>query len=229
MFPYRVAKRAWHRLNQEPKRILAWYVLRTKHTPPPDVYKQRFVQHTGKKFGLKTFIETGTYKGDMTAAASKVFDHVYSIELNRPFYEKATERFSDDDRVKILFGDSTTELRTLLNTIDEPCLFWLDAHGGFVAKNEDGSEKSAPVVSEIQTILSHDQKDNHVILVDDAHTFIADTKWGKGVWKQLEERRESWMREHSNWQWKVVDNILMIYRNKLTTASGGVPPAGGRN
>lgn len=208
----------WHRVNDQPKRLLYWYVLGTRSIPPPDLFKQQLVKKLGRDFGLNTFVETGTYHGDMTAAASRVFDQVYSIELHKPFYEKAIARFADQLTVKILHGDSGVVLRSLLPGIMQPCLFWLDAHGGQSSKDSTGTEAPAPVQPELEAILQHALADQHVILVDDVHTFIRNTKWGTGVWPQLEEMRQRWLAQHPNWTWKVKDNILVIFKNRT-----GVP------
>ena len=210
----RALKSVLDRLNEQPKRLLHWYVLGTKSTPPPDLFKQRLVKRIGKEFKLKTFVETGTYRGDMTAAAASVFDTVYSIEIFQPFYERAVARFASVPKVKIVKGDSGETLKKLLLEIKEPALFWLDAHGGKTAKQPDGSETAAPVRPELEAILNHSLRDQHVILVDDIHTFVRGTKWGVGVWAQVEELRQQWLSAHPDWIWKVQDNVLHIYKKR---------------
>lgn len=215
----RALKSVLDRLNEQPKRLLHWYVLGTKSTPPPDLFKQRLVKRIGKEFNLKSFVETGTYRGDMTAAAASVFDKVYSIEIFQPFYERAVARFANRPKVKILKGNSGEDLKKLLTEIKEPALFWLDAHGGKTAKQPDGSETAAPVRPELEAILNHSLRDKHVILVDDIHTFVRGTKWGVGVWTQVEELREKWLAAHPDWLWKVQDNVLHIYKKRDGVAS----------
>lgn len=201
----------------EPKRLLHWYVLGTKATPPPDIFKQRLCARIGREFNLKVFVETGTYKGDMTAAAARVFDQVYSIELHKPFFDKAVARFNNEPRIKIINGDSGVELSKLLNTINQPALFWLDAHGGAASHNETGEDGPAPLVAEIAAILNDSKTDQHVILVDDVHTFVRNVKWGIGVWKQLEVQRDQWLGAHPDWAWRVEDNVLRIYKKDRAT------------
>ncbi len=198
----------------EPKRLLHWYVLGTKATPPPDLFKKLLVKKLQKQFGLKSFVETGTYKGDMTAAARQVFDRVYSIELHLPFYEKAIARFAGDSAITIIHGHSRDVLPQLLLSMNEPTLFWLDAHGGQSAQLADGSEEPAPVLSELEAILSHSRHDQHVVLVDDVHTFLRNVKWGVGVWEKIEGRRKQWLAEHPDWVWQTEDNILRIYKRR---------------
>ena len=204
----------WHRLNMEPKRLWNWYVVKAKSTPPPDIFKQRHVKAIGKRFDIDTFVETGTYKGDMTAVAARHFSRVYSIELQDGFYQDAVKRFSDNPQVSIFKGDSAKVLAKVLERINEPAVFWLDAHGGKKAKNEDGTDQAAPVREEVELILAHPLAHKHVILVDDVHTFIKGTKWGIGVWADLEELRRVWQTEHKDWAWQVKDNILHIHKEK---------------
>lgn len=206
----KTVRNLWHRANEQPKRLLSWYVLGTRATPPPDLFKQRLIKKLGRNHHFKIFIETGTYHGDMAAAASQVFEHVYTIELHQPFFDKAQVRFSNTPSVKVLHGDSAVVMPRLLSTITEPSLFWLDAHGGQSAKNTEGRETPAPLKAELEAILQHPHADQHMILVDDVHTFIKNAKWGMGVWTQIEALRQQWLAQHHDWLWHVKDNILFI-------------------
>jgi hypothetical protein len=64
----------------------------------------------------------------------------------------------------VLQGDSTQVLREVLSRIEEPCLFWLDAH--YSGKGTALADCETPVWGE----LSHAVK-SHVILIDDARCF----------------------------------------------------------
>ena len=121
-----------------------------------------------KRFNSHTFIETGTYKGDMIEAVREYFDKIYSIEIGTELHQKAVDRFKKDARVEILLGDSATVLPKILAEIREPALFWLDAHdsGGDTAHGD----VITPIEKELDVILNHSIK-NHVILIDDARDF----------------------------------------------------------
>ncbi len=73
-------------------------------------------------------IETGTLFGVSARRLSRHFPLVYTIEIQRELYERAAAKFKDNDRVRVLFGDSKLVLRELLKDIRRPCLFYLDAH-----------------------------------------------------------------------------------------------------
>lgn len=117
---------------------------------------------------IKIFIETGTFMGDTPFAVKNDFTKIYSIELSKEYAQKAVLRFKEDKYIKIIQGDSITELAKLIKNINEPCFFWLDGHysGGDTAKGE----KEAPVLEEVLPILKMNQ--NHIILIDDARLFI---------------------------------------------------------
>ena len=127
-------------------------------------------------FKTKTFIETGTFMGDTIEALKNDFDYLYSIELSEELALRATKRFEDSQKVRIIQGDSGMEIESLIQDIKEPMLFWLDGHysGEFMYQDEfiktaKGSLHT-PIEKELQLILTSDQP--HVILIDDARLFI---------------------------------------------------------
>ena len=74
--------------------------------PPPDIVKQNTIQEYQKKYGYTTFIETGTYQGDMVEAQKTKFEKIISIELGVELSKKAQKRFKNDKNITILQGDS---------------------------------------------------------------------------------------------------------------------------
>jgi len=106
--------------------------------PPPRIVKQRTIKEFAERFGLRVLVETGTYYGDMVEAMKNYFSRIYSIELSNELYEKAKRRFTGDDRIKIIHGDSGIELGKLIARLEQPALFWLDGHysAGETAKGE---------------------------------------------------------------------------------------------
>jgi len=136
--------------------------------PPTDPYKLAAVRKYFNRFGFTTFIETGTYMGQMIDGVKNLFDIVISIELSKKLYLKAKKRFAKDDNVFIYHGDSAKLLPAILEGINEPAVFWLDAHysGGISTRGD----QVTPIVAELQTIFNHSVH-NHVILIDDASGF----------------------------------------------------------
>ena len=70
-----------------------------------------------------------------------------------------------------MLGDSGALIRDVLAGLDEPALFWLDAHysGTGTARGIEDS----PILGELDSILSHRIRD-HIVIVDDAREFIGE-------------------------------------------------------
>ncbi len=130
--------------------------------------KERLIIDSGQKYGLNTLIETGTYYGDMIEAVRNGFQNIYSIELGNELYNKANERFKGYKNIRIIHGDSGEVLARLLAQINEPVVFWLDAHYS-TADTVKGSTNT-PIEQELRAIFNHRIK-QHIILIDDAKDF----------------------------------------------------------
>jgi len=141
---------------------------RGEAVPVPHKLKINTIREYLQRFDIRTIIETGTYRGDTIAATVDLLDRAYSIELSGELASKAQVRFVNDARVEILQGNSATVLPTILERVDSPVLFWLDAHysTGITA----GGDADAPILKELDTILGHSVND-HLILIDDAREF----------------------------------------------------------
>jgi len=114
------------------------------------------------------FVETGTLHGDTlkTVKDSGMFNKLYSIEFDDEFYTKASNRFSDHKDITIFKGTSKTDLFTIIEDINTPITFWLDAHwtGPQVAKNDP--LLICPILEELDQIKRHHIK-THTIIIDD--------------------------------------------------------------
>jgi hypothetical protein len=105
-----------------------WYWnLRGRPRRAPHLLKQRTVRAYGAQFGIATLVETGTYYGEMVAAARKHFRTIYSIESDKALAERATRKFAHYGHIHILEGDSKRLIPTIVEVLAEPALFWLDA------------------------------------------------------------------------------------------------------
>jgi hypothetical protein len=141
---------------------------RTISGPQSHSVKEKTILKYQRRYGIRIFVETGTYLGDMVEAMKNSFEKVYSIELNEDLYKKAKARFVHNNNVFVLQGDSSEVLPTVLKTIIEPAIFWLDGHysGGITSKGN----LDTPIKKELESILNESIK-NHVILIDDARLF----------------------------------------------------------
>jgi hypothetical protein len=154
-------------------------------------------------------VETGTLFGDSASRLSRHFPVVYTIEIDRELFERASARFKNNDRIRVLHGDSKQVLRDLVEEIHQSCLFFLDAHfSGDRATNWKKSrwrgyrvdtgyagdrptaENQVPLFEEIKVI--HDGlKSRCLIYIDDADEFdengagLKDNKFQGEDWSHL--------------------------------------------
>lgn len=123
------------------------------------------------KFNVSTFVETGTYKGETSRWAAGEFERVYTTEAYPPYWEKAKARHADCQNIEFILGDSRTQLKPILDKLDRPALFWLDAH--WMGSLEIGNATpggECPLREELDALNQSDH--NHIILIDDARLFV---------------------------------------------------------
>lgn len=133
------------------------------HPRKMEIVKQFFVENN-----CKIFVETGTYLGETTESLLQLAEKLYTIELSQELWEKACEKFKNQNHVICLRGDSTQVLGEILQNLDSKPLFWLDGHysAGITAKGE----KETPINEELLEIYKSNIRDA-VILIDDARCF----------------------------------------------------------
>lgn len=109
-----------------------------------DKYAVEKFKELVKEFGVKTVVETGTYKGDSTVEIAEMVDNTVSIEIKREHFEDAKKRFEGyqtvfeshtawrgmkgHSEVSLFYGNSPEVMTTIIPTLQEPILFFLDAH-----------------------------------------------------------------------------------------------------
>ncbi|MBU0964693.1 rRNA adenine N-6-methyltransferase family protein, partial [Patescibacteria group bacterium] len=59
-----------------------------------DKYAVEKFKELVKEFGVKTVVETGTYKGDSTVEIAEMVDNTVSIEIKREHFEDTRKRFA---------------------------------------------------------------------------------------------------------------------------------------
>ena len=184
-------------------KIRLWKML-GKPVSPPTVYKADVIRTLAKRYDILTFVETGTWHGDMVAAQIEHFEHIYSIELGEELYQVTKEKFASNNNVNLFQGNSSKVLPILLTRIYEPVLFWLDAHwsGGDTVKMSD--ELHTPIRQELEAIFAHDVHD-HVILIDDARAFL-----GESGWSTIDELRLWVTTERPEMSFEIMDDVIYI-------------------
>jgi hypothetical protein len=165
----------WRRLSVSPafialtrRRIALQWRLRGSPAPPPHIVKQAILLGYQRRHRFRTFVETGTFTGEMVAAMRPHFQQIISIEMAPAIYETARRRFEGDSAVRLLLGDSGALLPQVVATLDHPAMFWLDGHymGGHTAR----AGLDSPIKTELASLLRHPIR-GHLILIDDARLF----------------------------------------------------------
>jgi hypothetical protein len=168
-------QRWWRRVSIAPpllaltrKRIAFQWRLRGSPAPPPHIVKQDILLRYQQQRRFRTFVETGTFTGEMIAAMRPHFERLISIEMAPAIYEAARRRFAGDSRVELLLGDSGSLLPNVLAALDHAALFWLDGHymGGATAR----ADLDSPVKAELASLFRHPVR-GHLVLIDDARLF----------------------------------------------------------
>lgn len=116
------------------------------------------------------FIETGTLNGlGVQLALDSGFQWAITIELGDTLHAGARSKFTGNDRVITLQGDSSKVLPEVLETFKgTPFTYWLDGHysGGVTALGE----KESPLMEELEAILSRGV-DGELIYIDDMRIY----------------------------------------------------------
>lgn len=141
---------------------------RAYRDPVPPFVKTATILEYARRFELTGFVETGTYLGDTTAFCAPYFEELTTIELDGRLADAARLRFADEPKVTVLEGDSGELIYGVVERLEQPTLFWLDAHysAGVTARGQ----RETPIVAELESIL-HRPQTGHVILIDDADCF----------------------------------------------------------
>lgn len=126
------------------------------------------VEMIAKQFGVDTFVETGTFRGDASRWAASHFAHVITMEVNPQFFEESKKTLGTLSNVRQYLGDSGTVLKSLAPQLTRPCLFWLDAHAG---GGNFADQDNCPLLAELEAINSTEPE--HFIFVDDSRAFVA--------------------------------------------------------
>lgn len=171
--------------------------------PYPHIVKQLAIEAYQQKTGYRILVETGTFMGDMVDAQRYNFNKIYSIELSEELYNRAVDRFKNDNHIELLQGDSGERLEEVVRGLTEPAIFWLDGHysGGITAQGS----KVCPVNEELTAILR--SPIDHCILIDDARCFGRDADY-----PTLEEIRHQIDSNRKGYSVTVQDDIIRIIR-----------------
>lgn len=135
--------------------------------PAPDYARTKLILELANDFEIKVFVETGTLVGSRVGAVKDFFSEVHSVELSESLYNRCLNSFREERNVHLYNGDSGELLSSIIEGINESCIYFLDAHysGGLTAKGN----KDSALSDELKAILPRLSKYDDVILVDDTY------------------------------------------------------------
>jgi hypothetical protein len=142
-----------------------------------------------EKYNLEYFFETGTLRGEGVEYALKSnFKKIFSVEIVVKTYNEAVEKFKDNKKVKIIHGDSSKIMDSIVSQLPGNTLFWLDAHfpGADIGITTYRScldidyNTRLPLEVELKAIATRVNKFKDVIIADDLWLF-KDGTYGAGT------------------------------------------------
>ena len=144
-------------------------VARFNFKNPHSYTKFKIIRALKKKSNAKVFIEAGTYFGITADRCSRIFDKVYTIELNQTLAQKATDFLKLRENVTVIKGDALKILPELLELNQVKDVFiYLDGHA--CDSMTSVSDLPEPAVEEL-AVLSLYWKKISAIVVDDFRNF----------------------------------------------------------
>ena len=122
-----------------------------------------------RQCSASTFIETGTYLGVTANRCSRIFDHVYTIEIEPTLAASAARFLSRRPNVRVVCGDALTELPSIFrsNRFDSAVVF-LDGH--FSGGVTGSGTLPEPALEEMR-VLAEFKSRIGAIVIDDFRSF----------------------------------------------------------
>ena len=148
----------------------------------------------GNRFGLLVFVETGGYHGFTVDNLKDKFRFLITIEIGDVLYREIYDRGIPN--VLPLHGDSAVLLPKVVKLLNEPALFWLDAH--FSGMDTAGDGVQIPIDAELRSILSGQER-RHVVCVDDI-----------GARELEEEKIQGIVSEFAGWEMRIQNGMAVI-------------------
>ena len=126
----------------------------------------RVIAGREKYSNIKTFIETGTYKGRTMINLSPHFEKLYTIEISETLHKEAVKiaEALSITNVMYILGDSVRVLPSLTKNLSEGAIFFIDAHQSGTDTINNG--ENVPIYAELDAILSQ-PIGSSVFIIDD--------------------------------------------------------------
>ncbi|OGI19092.1 MAG: hypothetical protein A3B68_07810 [Candidatus Melainabacteria bacterium RIFCSPHIGHO2_02_FULL_34_12] len=140
-----------------------------KFSNPHSYTKFLTIYRTKKKTNSDIFIETGTFLGVMADRCSRIFNKVYTIELDPTLAQNAKNYLATRKNVTVIEGDGLKILKEIFKSEQiTNAIIFLDGHysGGITACGDIPE----PAVEEISVLSQYKDKIG-AIIIDDFRVF----------------------------------------------------------
>jgi hypothetical protein len=127
-----------------------------------------FLMINKSKNDFDLFLETGTLIGDTINNIKSEFQQLVSIEIVENLYKVSKERFINENKIEIIWGDSVVEMPKLINRFNKRIIFFLDGH--YSAGTTGKGDKDVPLIEEL-IIIEEKYINDGLIIIDDADLF----------------------------------------------------------
>jgi hypothetical protein len=135
----------------------------------PSLNREFLLQLKDNYSNYNVFIETGTLNGETIFAMEPYFNKLYTIEFSQQYYLNTKKRAqARRSNINFILGDSSIVFGSLLPTINEKAIFFLDGH--WSCGDTGKSEQVCPLMEEI-THINKLFKSEAIIIIDDYRLF----------------------------------------------------------
>jgi hypothetical protein len=178
-----------------------------------------FVLFLKENFGIKKFIETGTYRGNTAIWAAGLFDFVLTVENSKEIFEETYAKYGDSQKVNFVFGDSRLFLEKVVATLSDPALFWLDSH--WCGSNSYGETDQCPLLSEIAELNKASAP--QFILIDDARLFMAPPPLPNELayWPAIDQVTDALKKGHHQYYIAIYEDVIIAVPQSTKDAVSG--------
>jgi len=122
----------------------------------------------------RCFIETGTAEGNTIFAMEPYFDKLYTDEVSEKYFNRTRENYKCL-KINFFLGDSSIIFKTLLASVNEKAIFFLDGH--WSSGDTGRSAKDCPLVEEIK-LINELFTNEAILIIDDYRLFGQSPKTG---------------------------------------------------
>jgi hypothetical protein len=131
---------------------------------------EKLVEFLVRQLPFTLFVETGAFRGDSLALASRFIPNCRSVEMSPEWFEKVRVRFQGQSNIQVFHDDSPSFLRQHHGEFaSQATLFWLDAHW-CEAEHTSGQTSQSPLLAELTALQS--LHPDSVVLIDDARLYL---------------------------------------------------------